>query len=384
MKKTVLVLLMSGIATVAKPQFHISGKITLSDGWSNTVYVLALDRIDINYGELIDSIDLSPKGRFDYTFRSDTTQSLFLKFVLAAKGENVTTTITSGGDNYFLLSTAERDSLILTAYSDSLYFSLNIKGGDINRSLLVYRDHAKGLYELIKNREALIAGYSNKDEGYRKEIIPRWIDEIERFKRKVTQTLDTANNPSVVLAGLIYLNSAYLGILPSEVIKKYLPRIEHLDIPLVRNTIALAESAETNRRGLFLPDLAFKDRSGDSHSLHEVAKKLTVVDFWASWCNPCRQANRTELPQLYESFRKDTNKQLISISIDKNQEQWKKAMDADKVTWPQFVDDSRAFSNLLSVHAVPLYLVLDEQKRIVYETISVYHLKQFLSNTGNR
>ncbi|MDV3310632.1 MAG: TlpA family protein disulfide reductase, partial [Cyclobacteriaceae bacterium] len=103
-------------------------------------------------------------------------------------------------------------------------------------------------------------------------------------------------------------------------------------------------------------------------------------DFWASWCNPCRQANRDELPELYKTFKQDADKQLISISIDRNQEQWKKAMDADKVTWPQYIDETRAFSNLLSVHAVPLYLVLDEQKRIIYETISIYHLKQFLSN----
>src|SRR5690606_6754065 len=159
------------------------------------------------------------------------------------------------------------------------------------------------------------------------------MNQIEEYKRKVTQTLDTATRPSNVLAGLFYLNSAYLGILPSDIIKKHLPKIAHLDIPLVQNSIELAESVEANRKGLFLPDLEFKDSEGNSHSLHGVAAKLTVIDFWASWCNPCRQANKSDLPELYESFRNDPDKQLIAISIDTKQDRWKQAMEADKVTW---------------------------------------------------
>lgn len=384
MKKVLLYISLIGIAFTAKSQLYISGQITPSDQWEHTIYVTRIDHINMAQNELVDSILLSSDGHFRYQFMTDSSDGLIYKLTLPPKGGNHLSSINGSRDNYLIITTEETDTLTVQADADSLYYSAKITGGVINQELLAFRNHGKPFYNLARAWDDSVARYPDKADYFRNKFRQQWLAQIEEFKRKVTETLDTATSASVVAAGLVYLNSAYLNILPSDVIKKYLPRIEHLDIPLVRNTIALAESAETNRRGLFLPDLAFKDRSGDSHSLHEVAKKLTVVDFWASWCNPCRQANRTELPQLYESFRKDTNKQLISISIDKNQEQWKKAMDADKVTWPQFVDDSRAFANLLSVHAVPLYLVLDEQKRIVYETISVYHLKQFLSNTGNR
>jgi thiol-disulfide isomerase/thioredoxin len=380
MKKALLTLLLAILAYIGKAQLRVDGKITLSDGWSNTLYVLGMNRIDLNFGVLVDSIPLSVEGSFTYTFQSDTSNFLLYKFVLAPKGMNHQTALASADDNYFLLSTADNGHIDLTGHSDSLYYSLRMTGGAINRCLLVYRDYARPLYEISRKSEALIRDYPDKAEGYRKEILPRLVDQIEVFKHKVTHTLDTASHPSIVLAGLIYLNSAYLGILPSDVIKKYLPKTKHLDIPIVRNTVSLAESPASNRHGLILPDLTLKDRNGDSLSLYNVTKKLTVIDFWASWCNPCRKANRNDLPKLYETFRRDPDKQLISISIDTNEEQWRNAIDADNVAWPQFVDDSRAFANLLSVYAVPLYLVLDEQKRIIYETISSYLLTQFLSN----
>jgi thiol-disulfide isomerase/thioredoxin len=382
MKKTLIIIFLLGKMFSVESQPQISGKITPSGEWSKTLYILKLNQIDLNYYELVDSIRISNDGYFNYSFKADTAQGLLYKITLPPRGENFRSSIGGVNENYFILSIEDSDSLTLKADSDSLYYSLKIKGGTINEALLAYRDHSKPFFELSKAWNDSLERNPDQIDSYNKRFTPLWMDLIEEFKKKVIQTLDTADNVSVVLAGLCYLNSAYLGILPGDIIKKYLPKISHLDIPLAKNTIELAGSVETNRTGLFLPNIEFKDRQGNPHSLDDVAAKVTVIDFWASWCKPCREANKTDLPELYKNFRNDPNKQLISVSIDGNRDKWRHAIDADKVTWPQYVDESRAFANLLSVSAVPLYLVLDENKKIVYETISTYHLKQFLSNMG--
>lgn len=87
-------------------------------------------------------------------------------------------------------------------------------------------------------------------------------------------------------------------------------------------------------------------------------KKYILIDFWASWCNPCRK----EIPNLKNLYGKYASKglEIISISIDKKEADWKKAMDEEKLPWLSFLD-KKDVSTLYKVKLIPAIFLIDEQ-----------------------
>lgn len=117
-----------------------------------------------------------------------------------------------------------------------------------------------------------------------------------------------------------------------------------------------------------VPDFTVKDASGKEYSLAQLSegKKYILIDFWASWCAPCRR----EIPNLKNLYAKYGSKgfQIISISRDKNAEDWKKAIEDEQLTWPNFLDESN-IAKLYKVRAIPTMYLVDADGRIVAENV---------------
>ena len=79
---------------------------------------------------------------------------------------------------------------------------------------------------------------------------------------------------------------------------------------------------------------------GDSLSLEAFKGKVIVLDFWASWCYPCRSTNR-ELAKLYDKY-KSKGFEIFSVSLDESKKDWQKAITKQKITWVQ-VNDPRGW-----------------------------------------
>jgi thiol-disulfide isomerase/thioredoxin len=75
---------------------------------------------------------------------------------------------------------------------------------------------------------------------------------------------------------------------------------------------------------------------GDSLSLLSLKGKVVLLDFWASWCGPCREANR-DLVKLYAKY-KSKGFEIFSVSVDAKKKDWQKAIARDRITWLQVND----------------------------------------------
>lgn len=93
--------------------------------------------------------------------------------------------------------------------------------------------------------------------------------------------------------------------------------------------------------------------------------KYVLVDFWASWCGPCRAA----IPHVRELYQKYGNRlEILAVSLDKEETAWKEAMAQEKMEWKQFratPAQSEAITNAYQVHSIPFMLLIDPQGRIV-------------------
>lgn len=123
------------------------------------------------------------------------------------------------------------------------------------------------------------------------------------------------------------------------------------------------------------PALAYPTPEGELLELKDLhRKKLVLIDFWASWCGPCRVAN-PGLVALYHKYKdrrfKGAKKgfTILSVSLDKNKESWTKAIEKDKLSWPHHISDLKAWDSeaaeLYGVQFIPQAFLVDAQGKIV-------------------
>lgn len=105
---------------------------------------------------------------------------------------------------------------------------------------------------------------------------------------------------------------------------------------------------------------------GDTIHLNANPGRYTLIDFWASWCGPCR-ASFPHLRKAYEANKEKV--EFISISLDKSDADWRKAMDEEKLPWTQYCATptfSRAIGKDYKIKAIPTFLLIDPDGRIVF------------------
>jgi glutathione peroxidase-family protein len=113
-------------------------------------------------------------------------------------------------------------------------------------------------------------------------------------------------------------------------------------------------------------DFSLPSIKGDSLRLSSMKGKVFLLDFWASWCVPCRYSNK-QLVKLYSKY-KDKGFEILGVSLDDNRNEWKRAVNKDKITWLQINDNGgwRAISAAKwNINAIPASFLIDKEGNVV-------------------
>ncbi len=133
------------------------------------------------------------------------------------------------------------------------------------------------------------------------------------------------------------------------------------------------ENADKLKIGGKLDSFSAANRSGEQVNLLDYNGTYVLVDFWASWCRPCRLEN-PKLLELYENF-KGVKFEIVGISIDTDKDAWEKAIQKDGLVWNQIWDKEQIIYKQYLLSSLPANFLLDQDGGILAKNITAKELK---------
>ena len=152
--------------------------------------------------------------------------------------------------------------------------------------------------------------------------------------------------------------------------------------PAIQEMLTALKQAAESAEGMKIKDFTLPGIDGTPVSLmNEVAKnKITVIDFWASWCGPCRQ-DMPFMVELYGKY-KDKGLSIIGISLDEDSDAWKAATQQLNIPWPQ-MSDLKGWDNAVAqyfcVNSIPHTIIVDQQGKILLRGLRGEKLEEFVA-----
>ena len=261
----------------------------------------------------------------------------------------------------------------VTIYKDSIYKSI-IKGGENNSIFNKYKDGYQNLVEKVTSlREEYMASRNNIEAVKRiqKQNVELRLELKNYGLNFLTQHPDT--DFSLMLLESITLQKEFDAKLANEILEKIPNKISNRQyntevMQKINFNINNALSKAVIEVNSIAPDFTAPDPEGNQITLSEILGKVTILDFWASWCRPCRVEN-PNFVKLYDKYH-ENGLNIISVSLDRENQKsrWIKAIEKDNLSWYnvsnlKYWQDPVAL--MYNITSIPATFILDDKGTII-------------------
>jgi peroxiredoxin len=370
-KLLVLIIALSVLISCNKAgenEFFVTGTIKgIADGTS------VILEVQDETGQLkpIDTVKLE-KGKF--TFKGNAKEpDMHLISIETVQGK--IPFILENGDIEMIIN---KDSINITkvtgTYNNEELNSYKDKGAAIQKKMMKFQKDNTAIMQEAQQKQDTVA--MNK---LRKEY-SKFQEEFATQSENYVNTHPKAFISALIIEGMFnqmtpdiakitkYYNGLDKSVKDTKHGKKIKKNLDALSKPVA--TVAPIEI------GTIAPDFSAPNPDGKVVSLKESKGKVTIIDFWASWCKPCRQEN-PNMVALYKEFHpKGLN--IVSISLDEKAEEWKKAIANDKLTWTN-ISNLKDFEDPIAVQyaikLIPSTIIIDASGKVIAKDLRGAELK---------
>ena len=338
--------------------FTIDGTIDADDG--SKVYILQADQ---NNQPFVKDSTVIKNSKFEFSGQAATPEISYFQVE---------------GVNGYVLSIIEAGKINAEIYTDNLTTSL-VTGTRSNNDFNKYRDETKSLVENINN---LASDQQQAIFNNNIELASKLRKDISRNEQEIMLyewDFIINNEDSYMSALLLEVFMVENKVNKDSIIEVYNTFSNRIKISNVGKNIAdlLRQYEDPINVGELAPDFTAPSVDGENITLSENLGKVTLIDFWAAWCRPCRIEN-PNLVRLYKKYN-SSGLQIIGVSLDRTKEQWEKAISDDNLPWIHvsnldFWNDPVA--RMYSIRAIPQSFLLDENGYVIAKNLRGLSLEQ--------